>query len=154
MPGNLACAEPDSWQSTPVVEVKSKAITCPLALSAASICPRPCSCALRVADTALIIDCIGKNLTEAPAALPMSPSSNHTELYLTHNKLEKLPDFTQPGYEMVSRLALGSNNITKIHNVTNLPKILQVRLFFSGFSIMVTQFIFHVLMLRLCFASR
>ncbi|KAK3924767.1 Protein toll [Frankliniella fusca] len=126
-PGNMACATPEKWKDEPVLKVSSRAVTCPLtSLNETLACPYPCECAFRPADDAVIVDCIGKNLTVAPAELPTHSQSNHTELYLTHNRLNLLPDFTFPGYQMISKLAAGHNNITSLHNIKTMPPIMQI----------------------------
>lgn len=127
MTGNLACASPDEWANQPIPQNIYKAVVCPI--TNAVDCSYPCSCGFRNADNAIIVDCIGKNMTEAPARLPTRPDSNHTELYLTDNKLQALPDFSLSGYEFLSKLAIGHNNLSSLSNITILPLHLQVSVY-------------------------
>lgn len=127
VPGNLICAGPAEVMNEPVENVPSKAVTCPLAsIGDASSCPHPCQCHFRTADLAIIVDCIEKNLTSPPAEIPFSSKSNHTELYLTKNRLRSLPDFNLPGYQSISKLAIGHNNITSLNNITAIPPNIRV----------------------------
>ncbi|KAJ1529155.1 hypothetical protein ONE63_005964 [Megalurothrips usitatus] len=127
VPGKLTCSAPEKWVNEPIETVRSTALTCPTTPSGALLtCPSPCECEYRIADKAIIVDCIKKNLTEAPAQLPTSHESNHTELYLSHNHLRKFPDFGLPGYEKISKLDVGYNNITSLRNITSMPQSMQV----------------------------
>lgn len=125
--GSLVCSSPEQWKDVPVSNMSYKAVTCPITPPGVPTnCSYPCTCEFRRADMAIIVDCIGKNLTEAPPKLPTRPDSNRTELYLTDNSLIALPDFSLPGYQYVSKLAIGKNNISSLGNVTMLPPHLQV----------------------------
>jgi len=135
IPGNLSCAGPPEMRGIAVKQLSSLKIQC--LLSRLGDCPRPCACYERPADSALIVDCSGLNLSQSPAKLPdpvkfdasvLSPQRiklNQTELRLRGNRIVTLPPTTAPGYDRVTRLYLSHNNISTLE-AEQVPPHLQV----------------------------
>lgn len=134
--GNLTCAAPPGWRGITVKQLSSRKIQCPL--PKLGDCPHPCTCFERPADSALIVDCSGLNLSQSPASLPdplkldnrvLWPRRiklNHTELWLKRNSIVTLPWNTAPGYSRVTQLYLSHNNISTLA-AEQVPPHLQVR---------------------------
>jgi protein toll len=135
--GNLTCSAPPEWRGITVKKLSSLKIQCPL--PKLGDCPHPCVCLERPADSALIVDCSGLNLSQSPASLPdplkldtrvLWPRRiklNHTELWLQGNGIVTLPRWsTAPGYSRVTRLYLSHNNISTLA-AEQVPPRLQVR---------------------------
>jgi protein toll len=124
IPGNLSCAGPPELRGTLVNRISYLRLQCSLPLL--KDCPHRCACYERPADSALIVDCSGLNLSQSPADLPdpvklnpsvLSPQTiklNQTELWLKHNNIVTLPPTTAPGYDRVTRLYLSHNNISTL----------------------------------------
>ncbi|XP_069700002.1 protein toll [Periplaneta americana] len=132
IPGSLSCANPPELQGVPVTNVRSKQILCPLELQC-GICPHQCTCYIRPAFSALIINCSDANLQHAPAELPdliqcrktfAQFRPNHTELWLENNSLETLPHNSSQGYNWVTHLHASHNNISGLSS-EQLPRNLQ-----------------------------
>ncbi|PNF28084.1 hypothetical protein B7P43_G12250 [Cryptotermes secundus] len=135
IPGNLSCAAPPGWRGITVKQLSSFKIQCPLPKLVD--CPHPCTCFERPADSALIVDCSGLNLSQSPASLPdplkldsrvLWPRRiklNHTELWLNSNSIVTLPWNTAPGYSRVTQLYLSGNNISTLA-AEQVPPHLQV----------------------------
>lgn len=136
VPGNLTCAAPSEWRGIAVKKLSSLKIQCPLPKLVD--CPQPCVCSERPADSALIVDCSGLNLSQSPVNLPdplkldtrvLWPRRiklNHTELWLKRNSIVMLPWNTAPGYNRVTQLYLSHNNISTLA-ADQVPPHLQVR---------------------------
>lgn len=110
-PGNLTCDKPRSLRGVLVKNVDSKDLLCPLEEEP---CPSGCDCLLRRADWGLIVNCTERGLTKVPETLPRVRYTNHTELILDNNLIEKTPNFTNSGYANVTHLYLSNNNISEI----------------------------------------
>jgi len=135
IPGSLSCAGPPEMRGTSVKQLNSLKIQC--SLPRLGDCPHPCACYERPADSALIVDCSGLNLSQSPANLPdpvkfnasiLSPQRlklNQTELWLRGNRIVTLPLTTAPGYDRVARLYLSHNNISALE-AQQVPPHLQV----------------------------
>ena len=135
IPGNLSCAGPPELRGTAVKQLSSLKIQC--SIPRLGDCPHPCTCYERPADSALIVDCSGLNLSRSPANLPdpvkfnmsvLSPQRiklNQTELRLRGNSIAALPPTTAPGYDRVTWLYLSQNNISTLE-AEQVPPHLQV----------------------------
>jgi protein toll len=135
IPGSLSCAGPPEIRGTAVKQLSSLTIQC--SLPRLVDCPHPCGCYERPADSALIVECSGLNLSQSPANLPdpvkfnvsvLSPQRirlNQTELRLRGNSISTLPPTTAPGYDRVTRLYLSQNNISTLE-ADQVPPHLQV----------------------------
>jgi protein toll len=135
IPGNLLCAGPPELRGTAVKQLSSLKLQC--SLPRLGDCPHPCACYERPADSALIVECSGLNLSQSPANLPdpvkfnvsvLSPQRinlNQTELRLGRNSIVTLPSTTAPGYDRVTRLYLSHNNISTFE-AEQVPPHLQV----------------------------
>jgi protein toll len=135
IPGNLTCAAPPEWRGIAVKQLSSLKIECPL--SQLEDCPHSCMCSERPADSALIVNCSGLNLSEPPASLPdplklnksvLWPRRlrlNHTELWLKGNGIVMLHGNNAPGYSRVTHLYLSHNNISTLA-AEHVPSHLQV----------------------------
>ena len=94
-------------------------------------CPRHCRCWLRSWDKAVRVECMNRNLTQLPAALP----DRTYILNYSRNLLTGLTDL--PGYfEAIQILDLSQNSITKINwdLVGKLPHLTILQLHDNGIS--------------------
>lgn len=119
--GNLTCDSPETLKTTLATAVNSYDVTC--RLEDGHGCPAACDCLLRRASWGLIINCTERGLTEIPAELPRIEYTNHTELILDGNFIERLPNVTYRGYENITHLQLSRNNIAVIDSGFISPQI-------------------------------
>ncbi|KAK9505977.1 hypothetical protein O3M35_009929 [Rhynocoris fuscipes] len=87
-----------------------------------SPCPSNCSCYYRPDDKGLLVDCNERGFDVMPSHMPNNDTiqnieiiTNHTELDLSHNKLQILPSIFGPGYDRINKINLSYNNIRQLN---------------------------------------
>ena len=111
---NLTCVQPERLQGRLLSSVDRSDLTCDFGTNHS--CPAECSCALRPADQAVIVNCSSAGLTEVPQ-LPVATRMNYryTILHLENNFLTALPTADQlTGFNEVREIYAGGNNITEV----------------------------------------
>lgn len=112
---NLFCKEPDWLYNKHLVDLSSKSLKClidePHNWNAE--CPDKCECWIRPENSAYLIDCSGKNLTQAPKLIK-APDDYFIEINLSNNYLTNMPPLNRYGYEKVTVMLLSSNHILNI----------------------------------------
>lgn len=122
IPGDVTCAEPSWFRGSPLTTVPSALLTCQFN---DTTCPNHCDCHYRIADNALVVNCERADLVSIPDSLPVYNATNHTEIYLSYNRINKFPSTLGRGYQNVTKYLLADNDISYI-NLTILSPKLQV----------------------------
>lgn len=129
VPGEMTCSAPPQMAGKLIKQVRPKELTCLLDSpnSAIQRCPRSCSCHVRTADKALIVNCSNANLDTVPVLPnPIELGLNFTELYIENNNIRQLPSVTNhTGYMYVSEIHAKNNNISSLWSA-NIPRQLVV----------------------------
>lgn len=128
----LSCNSPEELKGTEVKDLDPRQLTCLTEkLVKENDCPRNCSCQYWPSNTALLVNCSYRGLTNIPPSLPTSVQLgewmriNHTELDLTGNKITFLPSKLGNGYSRATKIYLSYNNLTSI-NLTTFSDELQI----------------------------
>lgn len=129
IPGDMMCSEPPQMSRKLIKNVRPKELTCLLDSpnSAIQRCPHNCSCQVRTADKALIVNCSNANLDKVPILPnPIELGLNFTELYIENNNIKELPSIiNHTGYMYVSEIHAKRNNISNLYSI-NIPQQLVV----------------------------
>lgn len=114
---SLTCVQPERLTGVQLRSVDPMYLICDFTKSFYNqSCPAACSCALRLADQAVIVNCTRAGLREVPA-LPLATKLNYsfTILHIGHNLLERLPSTNMVvGYSEVREVYAQWNNISVI----------------------------------------
>lgn len=128
----LTCASPEELKGMQVKDLDPRQLICPTEkLVEKNDCPKNCSCQYWPSNTALLINCSYRGLTNIPPSLPTSirlgdwMRVNHTELDLRGNKLTILPNKLGDGYSRATKIYLSYNNLTSI-NLTSFSNELEI----------------------------
>ena len=111
------CAQPEYRRDMSLTELTPDKVTCKVeqVLYPDDACKKDgvCDCWFRVNDRTLMMNCAGRNLTEAPEYLD-GRGIKCIELDLEGNQLVKAPSMAGPGYEKVCKLNLARNRIRAV----------------------------------------
>lgn len=114
---SLTCVEPVNLRGEKLVSVNPMDLICNFNRSYfEQSCPEECSCGLRLADQAVIVNCSSSDLRAVPN-LPVASKLNYsfTILHLENNRLEQLPAVDDViGYSEVREIHAQGNNISMI----------------------------------------
>jgi len=115
---DLICAKPERFANKTVRSLDAMDLICPLdteGSNAVKRCPTECSCNVRPADKALLLDCSNDVLTQVPH-LPIASHLNlhKTELRIENSNLTELPTGAINGYSSVTELRVGHNQLSDL----------------------------------------
>ncbi|KAK6628561.1 hypothetical protein RUM43_002376 [Polyplax serrata] len=133
IPGNLTCDSPEELKGIQATQANSRQLTCEL--DADYNCPKSCECKLRRSDWGLIVNCTNRGLLEIPRELPLVKYTNHTELFLTGNRIQHLPNTTFVGYQNVTHMYLSRNQIQNIDTGFLSPKIQELAVDYNNLTV-------------------
>lgn len=123
---DLKCSTPERLQNQLVRNVKLDDLLCPLdsPLTSTKYCPSMCECWARTSDATGIFNCSNAGLVEVPP-LPSLKSERiqlqKYELNIENNRIMALPNYSEPGYESVTKINARNNSITHVSH-ENLPQ--------------------------------
>ena len=136
--GKSKCHGQSDFRETAITDLRSKTFKCNVSKpDLAAECLDKCKYDMHAENNTLIVDCAYKDLMEAPPKLDCLPNRqiDHIELNLTGNLLKKIPDLAKNGYNKVTVLMLGHNNISNVtfNGLPNFsPRGLKVNLDFNN----------------------
>ena len=111
------CVTPADLKGTTVMSVTKRQFRCERNLTN---CPSACKCAVRTSDSAVLVDCVHRNLTRMPEVLP----DGLLELHFQNNFIKDLLPYSY--LKNVTALYLSGNCLSKL-NVSSLHKMKRVK---------------------------